>query len=155
MRRDRRSIKRDVLHDAQLPAESKCGLPVLFVAMMPFGRTHARIKKPGAACATTGHPRALPTVSAILIPTPSAAGARATRSTSHPNFRWSRRVAHRNQPIHRSASTRAVKWFLFGVGAQAGACQPASAHSSPLTAEFVSMKQMASAISSGRISRPN
>ena len=39
--------------------------------------------------------------------------------------------------------------------AQAGACQPASTHSSPLTAELASMKQMASAISSGRISRPS
>ena len=37
----------------------------------------------------------------------------------------------------------------------AGACQPASAHSSPLTAELASMKQIASAISSGRISRLN
>ena len=37
----------------------------------------------------------------------------------------------------------------------AGACQPASAHNSPLTAEFASMKQIASAISSGRISLPS
>ena len=37
----------------------------------------------------------------------------------------------------------------------AGACQPASAHNSPLTAELASMKQIASAISSGRISRPS
>jgi len=36
----------------------------------------------------------------------------------------------------------------------AGGCQPASAHSSPLTAEFASMKQIASAISSGRMRRP-
>ena len=38
---------------------------------------------------------------------------------------------------------------------QAGACQPASTHSSPLTAELASMKQIASAISSGWISRPS
>jgi tetratricopeptide (TPR) repeat protein len=40
-------------------------------------------------------------------------------------------------------------------GSYAGACQPASAHSSPLTAELASMKQIASAISSGRIRRLN
>jgi hypothetical protein len=34
-------------------------------------------------------------------------------------------------------------------------CHPASAHSSPLTAELEIMKQMASAISSGRIKRRN
>src|SRR5258708_32475712 len=37
--------------------------------------------------------------------------------------------------------------------AQADGCQPASAHSSPLTAEFETRKQIASAISSGLISR--
>ncbi len=36
---------------------------------------------------------------------------------------------------------------------QAGGCQPASAHNSPLTAELEIMKQIASAISSGRIRR--
>ena len=34
-------------------------------------------------------------------------------------------------------------------------CQPASAQSSPVTAEFEIMKQIASAISSGLIKRPN
>ncbi len=37
----------------------------------------------------------------------------------------------------------------------ADGCQPASAHNSPLTAELVMRKQIASAISSGLIRRPN
>jgi ABC-2 type transport system permease protein len=57
----------------------------------------------------------------------------------------------------RGSSRRAIGSRLrhFSTRRYAGACHPASAHSSPLTAELASMKQIASAISSGRISRLN
>ncbi len=59
--------------------------------------------------------------------------------------------ANATDPIRRARRTaRGVVYPRY-----AGACQPASAHSSPLTAELASMKQIASAISSGRISRLN
>ena len=53
------------------------------------------------------------------------------------------------------AGRLAVLWAP-GTRAYAGAgCHPASAHSWPLTAELLIIKQIASAISSGRIRRPS
>ncbi len=65
-------------------------------------------------------------------------------------------VAHIHQQSMLVAVRKVVREEIAKVtGRYAGACHPASAHSSPLTAELMSMKQIASAISSGRISRLN
>src|SRR5450755_3591227 len=53
-------------------------------------------------------------------------------------------------PLRSGADLGPIPFRLY-----AGACHPASTHSSPLTAEFASMKQIASAISAGAISRPS
>ena len=56
----------------------------------------------------------------------------------------SAKEVHRNE----TGNHRTPLWWRHAEG-----CQPASAHNWPLTAELPTMKQMASAISSGRIRR--
>lgn len=58
-------------------------------------------------------------------------------------------------PPHRPCATVAGGRKRPDSQVPAGGCHPASAQSSPLTAELETRKQMASAISSGRIRRPS
>lgn len=72
---------------------------------------------------------------------------------------WLRDLATGGQIQSRTGAKRAFsscgefRTALACLARQAVGCQPASAHSSPLTAELEIMKQIASAISSGRIKR--
>ena len=65
------------------------------------------------------------------------------------NLDWERPASHVVEPQFQSVTTHSA------FGHYAEGFQPASAHNSPLTAELEIRKQIALAISSGRISRRN
>jgi len=56
-------------------------------------------------------------------------------------------------PTKQAGASVEMKAYIFGGTRYAAGCQPASTHREPLTAEFCSIKQIASATSSGRNSR--